>query len=271
MATQMARGWAVVSVALNVEAAFLFATSPTWQAGCPGASTCLPIWGPLVGWQLILALGWLPLLPLLRPQLAVVGVTSQSFLVALAFGLFFANLFVLALPVLFLGGLAGAASGLILGFDCPNLPLGRQMSFAAFGWIAATAVLVVNNAYSAVNAGTFTQCLTSGGYSNCVTAGPYLWPYAQTLVLVLLVGGSVPLLMQVRPLFWPAGILGAATILGGTLWFVGLNLPLDVFPFGVVTTLGAVALLGTSWTYFETWKTEKARKRRQLSDLSRKA
>lgn len=202
---------------------------------------------------MILALGWFPLLVFVRPNLTGPIVASQSLLLGLSLGLFLADMYTLALPLLFLGALAGFSIGMMVGFDGTTHSVGKQVTLASLGLVGAAVLLVVDNAYASSNVGTVTACVSSGAFSHCVTYGPYLWPYAQTLVAVLIVGGSIPLMMRLGPRFWPAGIVGAGILVGGLVWFLGINLPSDTFTVGVVAVFGALLLLGTSTVYIDQW------------------
>jgi hypothetical protein len=252
-AFQMVKGWAVVSAALNLEAVFLFASYPAGVSGCPVFSDCQPVWGPLVGWQLILGVAWIPLLLLARPRAAWLVVGSQSFLLGLVLGLFVSYMFTLALLPLFYGALAGFVLGLLNSLDGSPRSLGKQLTFTSLGWLAAAAVLVLDYAYSASNVGTVSACVFSPGFSSCITYGPYLWPYAQTLAATVFAGGLVSLLMLWRPRFWLAGIIGAVLVMGSLFWFATLSLPSNIFAVGLVGTLGACVILGASSVCIDVW------------------
>jgi hypothetical protein len=252
-ASPFIRGLAVVSVGLNLEAAFLFAVYPAALNQCTASIDCLPPGGPLVLWQLILAVGWIPLLLLVWPRASALLVGSQSFLIGLTLGLFFSNAFVLALPLLFLGAFTGFVIGMLPGIDgAPRSP-GRLLTVASSGWAVAAVVLVLYDTYSPVNVGIATACVSSPSYSSCITYGPFLWPYAQALAAILLVGGLAPLLMLLRPQFWPVGFVGAGTIMWGLLWILTINLPSNAFPVGTVATFGAILLFAASSAYTDQW------------------
>lgn len=251
MPWSMVRGWAVVSVALNLEAAFLFATYPPGLNACPDLDfSCFQLATPSLWWELIAALGCLPLLPVVRPRFAPVSLAGASFLLALTGGLFFAFEFVGALPLLCFGSLIGVASTLVLARQVSALRLRQGSLVMGVTWLLAACLLLLDTAYSWGYSHAYTECLNSV----CMSYSPYLWPYAQFTAVALAASAGVAILPQVHPWLWGAGALGGALAVAGVLWLLGLNLVTNMLPMGFLTVFGFLFLLAASVGYYEAWR-----------------